>query len=84
MKIFLSFSCCFVLAIYGSEDLFVFKLNPALNEGHTAEDNLKILPANGSKTFHLFTCFYHVSACHKMVVQPKQHKTYIENRMTII
>ena len=41
-----------MLAIYGSEDLFVFKLNPALNGGHTVEDNLKISPANGLNNFY--------------------------------
>ena len=52
MKIFLIVFFCIVLAIYGSEDLFAFELNPALN-GSSAEDNLKIYPANGLKTFYL-------------------------------
>ena len=53
MKIFLIIFFCVVLAIYGSEDLFVYELNPALNGGHTAEDILKISPANGLNNFYL-------------------------------
>ena len=45
MKIFVALYCCFVLAIYGSEDLLGFELTPG--EGQTAENNLKISPANG-------------------------------------
>ena len=54
MKIFLIVFFSIVLTIYGSEDLFVFKLNPALNGGHAAEDNLKILPAYGLNNFYFF------------------------------
>ena len=57
MKISLIVFFCIVLAIYGSEDLFVFELNPALNGGHTARDILKIYPANGLKPFTCLLIF---------------------------
>ena len=51
MKLFLVFNCCFMLAIYCSEDLLEFKFNPVLDGGQTEEDNLKISPANGINAF---------------------------------
>ena len=47
MKIFAALYFCFVLAIYGSEDLLGFKLELETGEGQKADDNLKISPANG-------------------------------------
>ena len=51
MKLFLVFNCCFMLAIYCSEDLLGFKFNPVLDGGQTEEDNLKITPAKGINAF---------------------------------
>ena len=55
MKLFLAFfTCCFVLAIYGSEKLSKFKFNPLLEGEQTADDNLIISLANGSTIFYFW------------------------------
>ena len=58
MKLFLVFNCCFMLAIYCSEDLLEFKFNPVLDGGQTEEDNLKISPANSINAFSSLFFFF--------------------------
>jgi hypothetical protein len=53
MKVFFFFYCCFALAVYGSKDLFGFKLNPALGGERTEENTLIISPENGLTDFYL-------------------------------